>query len=159
MAPIADRRRAPRLRSLLTGTIAFDDNNSTMDCTVRNISAWGAKIVLPDAFRVPDDFNLVVPHHDQTHRAKVIWRKGESAGLALSDLEEHEDAQPADAARSGARPPQGDARRALLSIQAPLVRPTESLPSPARERRFFLPALRALTFVNFLLDRCRPPGR
>jgi PilZ domain len=91
MAPIADRRRAPRLRSLLTGTIAFDDNNSTMDCTVRNISAWGAKIVLPDAFRVPDDFNLVVPHHDQTHRAKVIWRKGESAGLALSDLEEHEE--------------------------------------------------------------------
>lgn len=91
MAPIADRRRAPRLRSLLTGTIAFDDNNSTMDCTVRNISAWGAKIVLPDAFRAPDEFNLVVPHHDQTHRARVIWRKGESAGLALSDVEEHEE--------------------------------------------------------------------
>ncbi len=89
MAPIADRRRAPRLKSLLTGTIVFDDHNSTMDCTVRNISAWGAKVTLPDAFRVPDDFNLVVPHHDQTHRAKVIWRKGDSAGLALSDVEEH----------------------------------------------------------------------
>jgi PilZ domain len=90
MAPIADRRRAPRLKSLLTGTIVFDDRNSTMDCTVRNISAWGAKVALPDAFRVPEEFNLVIPHHDQTHRAKVIWRKGESAGLALSDVEEHE---------------------------------------------------------------------
>ncbi len=91
MAPIADRRKAPRLRSLLSGTIVFDDHNSTMDCTVRNVSAWGAKIMLPDAFRVPDEFNLVIPHHDQTHRAKVIWRKGESAGLALSDVEEHEE--------------------------------------------------------------------
>jgi hypothetical protein len=89
-APIADRRRAPRLKSLLTGTIVYDDHNSTMDCTVRNISAWGAKVVLPDAFRIPEAFNLVVPHHDQTHRAKVIWRKGEAAGLALSDVERHE---------------------------------------------------------------------
>jgi PilZ domain len=89
MAPVADRRRAPRLKSLLTGTIICDDLTSTLDCTVRNISAWGAKVTLPDAFRVPDDFNLVVPHHDQTHRAKVIWRKGDSAGLALSDVEEH----------------------------------------------------------------------
>jgi len=89
MAPIADRRRAPRLKSLLSGTIVFDDHNSTLDCTVRNISAWGAKVVLPEAFRIPDDFNLVVPHHIQTHRARVIWRRGESAGLALSDVEEH----------------------------------------------------------------------
>jgi hypothetical protein len=102
MAPIADRRKAPRLRSLLTGTIRFDDHNSTMDCTVRNISAWGAKVVLPEAYRVPEEFNLVVPHHDQTHRARVIWRQGEAAGLALSDIEEHEAAHrltPREAAR------------------------------------------------------------
>jgi hypothetical protein len=89
-APIADRRRAPRLRSLLSGTLAFDDHNSTMDCTVRNISAWGARVVLADAFRIPDEFNLVVPHHNQTHRATVVWRKGDSAGLALRDVEEYE---------------------------------------------------------------------
>ena len=35
---VPDRRREPRLRSLLTGTIVFD-NKCTMDCTVRNISA------------------------------------------------------------------------------------------------------------------------
>ena len=90
MAPIADRRKAPRLRSLFSGTIVFDDHNSTMDCTVRNVSAW-AQDHAAQSFRVPDEFNLVIPHHDQTHRAKVIWRKGESAGLALSDVEEHEE--------------------------------------------------------------------
>jgi PilZ domain len=90
MAPIADRRKAPRLRSLLSGSIIFDDRNSTLDCVVRNISAWGAKIVLPDAHHVPEAFDLLIPHHAETHRAKVIWRKGENIGLALSDVEESE---------------------------------------------------------------------
>jgi hypothetical protein len=44
--------------------------------------------MLADAFRLPDSFNLRVPHHDQTHRAKVVWRKGDAAGLALTDVEE-----------------------------------------------------------------------
>ena len=80
-----DRRREPRLRSLLTGTIVFD-NKTTMDCTVRNISAYGARVVLADAFRLPEEFNLRIPHHDQTHRAKVVWRKGDAAGFSLSDV-------------------------------------------------------------------------
>jgi hypothetical protein len=86
-APQPDRRREPRLRSLLSGTIIFD-NKVTMDCTVRNISAYGAKAVMADAFRLPDEFSLRIPHHAQTHRAKVIWRKGDAAGFALSDVEE-----------------------------------------------------------------------
>src|SRR5882757_7546692 len=87
LAPAMDRRREPRLRSLLTGTIVFD-NKCTMDCTVRNISAYGAKVVLADAYRLPEEFNLRIPHHDQTHCAKVIWRSGDSAGFSLSDVEE-----------------------------------------------------------------------
>jgi hypothetical protein len=84
--PAPDRRREPRLRSLLSGTIVFD-NKATMDCTVRNISAYGAKAVIADAFRLPDAFSLRIPHHAQTHRARVVWRKGDAAGLALSDVE------------------------------------------------------------------------
>jgi hypothetical protein len=87
-APIADRRLAPRLKTLLTGILVFDENGTTMDCVVRNISAYGAKVVIADAFRLPDEFNLRVPHHDQTHRAKVIWRRGDDAGLALADAED-----------------------------------------------------------------------
>ena len=86
-ASIDERRRVPRLRSLLSGILVFDDNTSTMDCAVRNISAYGARVVLADAFRVPDSFNLKIPHHDQTHRATVIWRKGDAAGLELADVE------------------------------------------------------------------------
>ena len=86
--PFVERRRVPRLRSLLTGTIVFDDNKATFDCTVRSISAYGARVELPDAFRLPEEFNLVIPHHNQVHHANVVWRRGERAGLALSDAED-----------------------------------------------------------------------
>jgi hypothetical protein len=82
-----ERRRKPRLRSLLSGAIVFDDK-CTMDCTVRNISAYGAKVVLADAFRLPQAFTLRIPHHDQAHRATVVWRKGDAAGLALADVQD-----------------------------------------------------------------------
>jgi hypothetical protein len=59
---------------------------------VRNLSAYGGRIVLSEAFRVPDAFNLVIPHHHQVHRSEVIWRRGECAGLALSDVVEEEPA-------------------------------------------------------------------
>lgn len=84
----AERRVAPRLKTLLTGILIFDDTGATMDCVVRNISAYGARIVLADAFRLSDEFNLRVPHHDQTHRARIVWRRGDVAGLALSDVEQ-----------------------------------------------------------------------
>jgi hypothetical protein len=87
-AVIAERRLAPRLKTLLTGILVFDDTGTTMDCLVRNISAYGARVMLADAFRLPDSFNLRVPHHDQVHRATVVWRKGDAAGLALADVEE-----------------------------------------------------------------------
>jgi hypothetical protein len=93
-APVIEQRLVPRLKTLLGGIIQFDDNASTMDCTVRSLSAFGARIVLSEAFRVPDAFNLVIPHHDQVHRAQVIWRRGDCAGLALADVEEHEEPAP-----------------------------------------------------------------
>lgn len=103
-AEFVERRRKPRLRSLLSGMLLFDDKTS-MDCAVRNISAYGAKVVLADAFRLPDVFDLRIPHHDQTHHAKVIWRKGDAAGLELSDVEpiphhEHRRMTPAEAKRA-----------------------------------------------------------
>jgi hypothetical protein len=58
-----------------------------MDCAVRNLSAHGAKVVLPDAYRVPQDFELGIPHHEKVHRAEVVWRKGEAAGITLSDIQ------------------------------------------------------------------------
>ena len=104
---IVERRREPRLRSLLTGTVVFNAHQATLDCTVRSISAHGAKVVLAEAFRMPDEFELAIPHHDQVHRATVIWRKGEGAGLALTDVAKS-------AHSTGARMTRRQAERARL---------------------------------------------
>lgn len=85
-----ERRRALRLRTLLSGIALFDDRTSTMDCTIRSLSAYGARVELAEAYRLPQAFDLSIPHHQQVHRAEVIWRRGECAGLALSDVKPRE---------------------------------------------------------------------
>jgi hypothetical protein len=82
-----ERRREARQRSLLGGRIVFDDRRCTLDCTVRNVSPHGAMVVASESFRIPETFDFVIPHRDTAHQARVIWRRGESAGLALSPLD------------------------------------------------------------------------
>ena len=85
-----DRRREPRLRSLLPGKIVFDSKCTMMDCTVRNISASGARVVMADAYRLRQEFNLRIPHRDEMYRATVVWRKGDFAGFSLSAVKDIE---------------------------------------------------------------------
>ena len=82
-----DRRREPRRRSLLGGCIGFHRRQSTMDCVVRNISKHGALIVFPHAAITPGELTLRIPHRGELHAAKIVWRKGDRAGLALSSAE------------------------------------------------------------------------
>jgi hypothetical protein len=89
---IPERRDEKRLRCLLTGRIVLDAHTSTMDCTVRSMSEHGARIVASDPFRVPGEFDLAIPHHDEMHHAQVVWRKGDNLGLALSALADHAEA-------------------------------------------------------------------
>ena len=42
-AVIAERRIAPRLKTLLTGVLVFDEKGTTMDCLVRRASAPAAR--------------------------------------------------------------------------------------------------------------------
>ena len=82
-----ERRQEPRQRSLLSGKIVFDDHNCSMDCTVRNVSEHGAMAVRSKSFRIPAEFDFVIPHREEAHRATVIWRKRDGVGLALSQIE------------------------------------------------------------------------
>lgn len=83
-----DRRREPRLRSLLGGRMNFNDRSSAMSCMVRNVSPGGALIVCSDMFRMPEEFDLNIPLHDETRHARIVWRRSDAAGVALLPLEE-----------------------------------------------------------------------
>lgn len=85
-----ERRKEPRLKSLLGGRISFSRRQSTMDCTVRNISPHGALVVFPNTSLTPTEFTLHVPHRGETHSAKVAWRHSDRAGVTLSSMEKME---------------------------------------------------------------------
>jgi hypothetical protein len=82
-----ERRQELRARSLLTGMITFNDGKSAMGCSVRNLSPHGAMIVCSELFRMAKDFGLAIPHREERHRAEIVWRVGDKAGVVLSPVQ------------------------------------------------------------------------
>ncbi|CDZ30935.1 PilZ domain-containing protein [Neorhizobium galegae] len=67
-------RNSPRMRALKGARIVYGSGTRTRDCTVRNLSAGGAKLVMQSTADVPDVFDLVFD--DGARRACVVrWRK------------------------------------------------------------------------------------
>lgn len=115
---MSDKRIYPRIRSLLTGRIEFNNRRSTIDCVVREMSSGGAKLELPHAATIPDEFDLRIPHKDQVFASIVRWRAGNFIGV------EFERAQPV---TTTADP--GEALRRLESENALLRQQVEDLRS------------------------------
>lgn len=90
-----ERRKVPRLKSLLRGRVYFNNRNSTAECLVRDISAQGARLIFADEVMIPDIVDLFIPAKDQTLRAHVVWRNANEAGLAFADHDQM--AHPAEA--------------------------------------------------------------
>lgn len=84
---MVERRGEQRFRSLLGAQISFNRRQSTMDCIVKNIAPHGAMVVFPNTALMPTEFTLHIPHREETHTAKVIWRRHDRVGVKLSDLE------------------------------------------------------------------------
>ncbi len=73
--------RAIRQRCLLQGRLAFNLRSSTLDCTVRNISKSGARLVFTNPTVLPQEFDLHIEAHGVTHKARLVWSTGAAAGV------------------------------------------------------------------------------
>ena len=82
---MAEARRDERVRAFLRARICFNNNASTIDCTVKNISASGAKIEMSSAVSVPSEFDLDVPQKGRIYRARLMWRDASSLGVQFVD--------------------------------------------------------------------------
>lgn len=51
--PFSERRRSVRNRTLIGGKVIFNQRQSTLDCTIRNLSEDGALLVFPDSIALP----------------------------------------------------------------------------------------------------------
>lgn len=75
------RRASTRSRTLLEGQIIFDNRLSRVECTVRDISETGARIVFANPARIPPEFELRIPKKKLVRQARVMWYDGQNYGV------------------------------------------------------------------------------
>ncbi len=93
-----ERRRIARQKSFLRGMVYFNNRRSVADCLIRDISAFGARLIFSDTITTPDTMDLYIPQKEQTLRSHVIWRVGHEVGVAFPQAVQGEPAGSADLA-------------------------------------------------------------
>jgi hypothetical protein len=73
--------RPPRNPACLFGKLVYGDGVFTLDCTVRDISEGGAKIIISEQQGLPPDIILIVVKHRVAYQAKVMWLKFPARGI------------------------------------------------------------------------------
>jgi len=80
-ARLAEHRRAQRHRTLKPAKVVFNQRSSVLDCTIRNLSASGARLQVATVVGFPERFDLVVD--GVTRPAKSVWRTNKEVGVTF----------------------------------------------------------------------------
>jgi len=72
--------------------VYFNNRRSVADCLIRDISAFGARLIFSDTITTPDTMDLYIPQKEQTLRSHVIWRVGHEVGVAFPQAMQGESA-------------------------------------------------------------------
>src|SRR5436305_1068011 len=83
-----ERRKIARQKSFLRGMIYFNNRRSVVDCLIRDISPYGARLIFPDVVTTPDVLDLHIPQKEQTLHIHVIWRHGQEIGVAFAQAQQ-----------------------------------------------------------------------
>jgi hypothetical protein len=81
-----ERRRVARQKSFLRGTVHFNHRRSVLDCLIRDVSPYGARLIFSDVVSTPDTMDLHIPQKEETLRTHVIWRYGREVGVAFAHI-------------------------------------------------------------------------
>jgi hypothetical protein len=76
-----DKRKTARRRVLKEGKIVFADAMRVIDCTIRDLSAEGARLLIASSIGVPDSFNLYEKSTGRLYPASVVWRQSNAVGV------------------------------------------------------------------------------
>lgn len=80
-----EQRREARQKTFLKGRILFNNGASTMDCLVRDLSRFGARLALTETKALPECFDLHIPQKDATYRSTLRWRREDGVGVTFSE--------------------------------------------------------------------------
>jgi PilZ domain-containing protein len=81
-----NRRQSRRLSSLLEGRITIDGKDVSIPCTIRDLSATGARIWLQDVNDLPCEFDLTISVLGQTIPVRPVWFKGRTIGVLFAKV-------------------------------------------------------------------------
>ncbi|WP_332682631.1 PilZ domain-containing protein [Bosea sp. (in: a-proteobacteria)] len=83
-AGTTERRLQARNRTFIGAQIIFNQRQSTLDCTVRNLSEQGALLVLSDAVATPELFELYFPLKRESRMVRARWHDGARQGVEFT---------------------------------------------------------------------------
>jgi PilZ domain-containing protein len=89
-----ERRKHQRSPAYMGGLITTDRRLIAIDCVVRNMSGAGAKLVVPNATLLPDEFELHIAKHESASRVRARWRRERELGVEVIPLAAHESPVP-----------------------------------------------------------------
>lgn len=79
-----ERRQRPRQRVLKGALLVFGDLARTFDCTIRNLTETGAKVVLASTLGTPTAFYLLIRNEGRMVPARAIWRTETEIGIEFT---------------------------------------------------------------------------
>ncbi len=79
--PEDEHRISRRQRVLKDGKIVFNNYSSVVDCTIRDMSETGARIMCAHQAAIPEECSLVTLTDNLIRDATVMWRRGDRLGL------------------------------------------------------------------------------
>ena len=77
-------RSSQRSRVLKGAKIVGLKQWTLVDCTVRDLSATGARIMCKDQMAVQNEFRFLILADNTICNAKVVWRRGDELGIAFT---------------------------------------------------------------------------
>lgn len=78
-----EQRQSARQRTLKGGRIVVNNGFSTFQCTVRNMSESGARLVVTSVVGIPDAFQLAMDD-GRKFDCTIAWRKETELGVKFA---------------------------------------------------------------------------
>jgi hypothetical protein len=78
----SEKRIAPRHKVFKHGVLAFSGGGS-IDCTVRSLSATGARIDVFNPVGLPESFVLVIESERFSRHCHSVWSRDKQIGVAF----------------------------------------------------------------------------
>lgn len=76
-----ERRKSDRRKVFKGGTIVFNDEGSSIGCTIRSISEGGARLQVETVAGIPSEFTLLRDDGAPPRRCFVMWRDATFLGV------------------------------------------------------------------------------